>query len=101
MVLQTNLDVGPANAFATRSAAIARDQAALASDGSTNLTVSSAPGNTADTAAQVEKVRLLILGMEQRLQLREDKLNKTVDRAENEGRKFQELRKDLHTLNAS
>jgi hypothetical protein len=38
---------------------------------------------------------MLILGMEQRLQTREEKLNKSVERAEQEGRKFQELRKEL------
>jgi hypothetical protein len=49
----------------------------------------------ADTAAHVEQVRMLILGMEQRLQAREQKLEKTLERAQNEGRKFQDLRKDI------
>jgi hypothetical protein len=38
---------------------------------------------------------MLILGMEQRLQAREQKLEKTLERAQNEGRKFQDLRKDI------
>ncbi len=32
---------------------------------------------------------MLILGMEQRLEVREDKLVKAVERAENEGRKYE------------
>jgi hypothetical protein len=38
---------------------------------------------------------MLILGMEQRLQLREEKLTKTVERAEKEGKRFEELRNGL------
>lgn len=36
----------------------------------------------------LEQLRLLILGMEQRLELREEKLLKTVEIAENEGKKY-------------
>ena len=45
--------------------------------------------------AHIEQVRLLILGMEQRLQTREEKLVKTLERAEGEGRRFDELRKEI------
>lgn len=45
--------------------------------------------------AQIEQVRMLILGMEQRLQVREEKLIKTVERAEDEGRKFEALRSEI------
>ncbi|OBZ78977.1 hypothetical protein A0H81_01318 [Grifola frondosa] len=38
--------------------------------------------NVDATMAHIEQVRLLILGMEQRLQLREDKLMKNIERAE-------------------
>jgi len=34
-------------------------------------------------------MRLLILGMDQRLGAREEKLTKTLERAENEGRKYE------------
>ena len=44
--------------------------------------------------AQIEQVRMLILGMEQRLQVREEKLIKTVERAEDEGRRFEALRSE-------
>ncbi|KAF8167196.1 hypothetical protein B0H34DRAFT_791956 [Crassisporium funariophilum] len=47
------------------------------------------------TLAQVEQLRMLILGMEQRLEVREQKLVKTVERAEGEGRKFEALRKEM------
>lgn len=40
--------------------------------------------------AHIEQVRLLILGMEQRLQSREDKLVKTIQRAEAEGARFEQ-----------
>jgi len=39
--------------------------------------------------AHIEQIRLLILGMEQRLQGREDKLVKTIDKAEAETAKFE------------
>jgi hypothetical protein len=45
--------------------------------------------------AHVQQVRLLILGMEQRLQTREEKLTKTIERAESEGRRFEEVRQEL------
>lgn len=45
--------------------------------------------------AHIEQVRLLILGMEQRLQTREEKLAKTLERAQGEGRKFEQLRKEI------
>jgi hypothetical protein len=47
------------------------------------------------TMAHVEQVRLMILGMEQRLQVREEKLVKTVEKAEKEGARFQEIGKGL------
>jgi hypothetical protein len=96
---QENLEVSPApNPFAARSAAIARGQAASTPNTSLTSIPISPSGNPADAAAQIEQVRLLILGMEQRLQTREEKLNKSVERAEHEGRKFQELRKELHLM---
>lgn len=45
--------------------------------------------------AQIEQIRMLILGMEQRLQVREEKLVKTVERAEDEGRRFEALRSEM------
>lgn len=45
--------------------------------------------------AHVEQVRLLVLGMEQRLQKREEKLSRTVERAEHESRRYEQLSKDV------
>ncbi|KAJ6617627.1 hypothetical protein B0H10DRAFT_1914179 [Mycena sp. CBHHK59/15] len=47
------------------------------------------------TLAHIEQVRMLIMGMEQRLQVREEKLVKSVERAESEGRRFEELRREI------
>jgi hypothetical protein len=47
------------------------------------------------TLAQMEQVRLLVLGMEQRMQEREEKLTKTVERAEAQEVKCEALRKEM------
>ncbi|CCM03824.1 uncharacterized protein FIBRA_05973 [Fibroporia radiculosa] len=54
-----------------------------------------ANGGPSASLAQVEQVRLLILGMEQRLQSREEKLLKTIERAETESARFEEKRKQV------
>jgi len=51
--------------------------------------------NVEETMAQVEQVRLLVLGMEERLRAREEKLVKTMEKADQEGHRFEVLRKDL------
>lgn len=45
--------------------------------------------------AYIEQVRLLILGMEQRLQNREERLLKNIEKAEAEGAKFENMRKQI------
>jgi hypothetical protein len=47
------------------------------------------------TMDQIEQVRLLILGMEQRLQTREESLEKVIKQAESEGKKFEGEKKAL------
>ncbi|KAI0706178.1 hypothetical protein BC835DRAFT_1516556 [Cytidiella melzeri] len=47
------------------------------------------------TKAYIEQVRLLVLGMDQRLQDREEKLMKTIEAAEGESTKFEEARKSV------
>ncbi|KAK2459551.1 hypothetical protein APHAL10511_008430 [Amanita phalloides] len=49
------------------------------------------------TLAHIESIRLLVMGIEQRLQTREEKLVKTVEKAENEGKKFEAFKRDLGT----
>ncbi|EMD32611.1 hypothetical protein CERSUDRAFT_118649 [Gelatoporia subvermispora B] len=53
------------------------------------------PAASEATLAHIEQVRLLIIGMEQRLQTREDKLTKHLERAEAEGARFDEIRKQV------
>jgi len=47
------------------------------------------------TMAHVDKVRLLVLGMEERLRVREEKLLKTMEKADQESHRFEVLRKDV------
>ena len=44
--------------------------------------------------AHVEQVRLLVLGMEERLRTREEKLVKTMEKADQESHRFEVLNKD-------
>lgn len=43
----------------------------------------------------MEQIRLLVLGMEQRMQEREEKLTKTIERAEAQELKCEVLRKEV------
>ncbi|KAI0299809.1 hypothetical protein BC826DRAFT_1102491 [Russula brevipes] len=55
------------------------------------------PGQKASleaTMSHVEQVRLLVLGMEERLRTREEKLVKTMEKADQESHRFEVLRKD-------
>jgi len=45
--------------------------------------------------AHVEQVRLLVLGMEQRLQTREEQLTRTIEKAESESHRFEEARQEI------
>ena len=49
------------------------------------------------TKAHVEQVRLLVLGMEERLRMREEKLVKTMEKADQESHRFEVLRKDTQS----
>ena len=49
------------------------------------------------TKAHVEQVRLLVLGMEERLRMREEKLVKTMEKADQESHRFEVLRKDAQS----
>lgn len=42
-----------------------------------------------DQLAHLEQLRMLILGMEQRLEVREEKLTKVVEKAQIEGKKYE------------
>ena len=53
-----------------------------------------AKANEEATMAHVEQVRLLVLGMEERLRVREEKLVKTMEKADQESHRFEVLRKE-------
>jgi hypothetical protein len=56
----------------------------------------SAPAQSAaEAAAHVEQVRLLVLGMEQRLQEREERLQRSIERAQEEGQRFEQMRREV------
>ncbi|KAI0789568.1 hypothetical protein C8Q75DRAFT_766346 [Abortiporus biennis] len=96
---QANLDIAPANTSVIQS----RTAASLMSPAMRNSpptihshSADEARTNTVsneETLAQIEQIRLLVLGMEQRLQTREQKLTKAIERAEAESSKFETMRK--------
>lgn len=102
---QSSLDIAPStntNRFHQRSATISSSPiltsltSSLRSNSSPTPTSTEQPNRQA-MLAHVEQVRLLILGMEQRLQTREEKLTKTMEKAESESRRFEELQQELAT----
>ena len=60
------------------------------------LPIPTQPSDPESQKAYLDQVRLLILGMEQRMKDREEKLAKAIDAAEAEGRRYEEAKK--HTL---
>ncbi|KAI0066517.1 hypothetical protein BV25DRAFT_1820497 [Artomyces pyxidatus] len=95
---QSNLEIGSAtSAFVPRSATAFFQSPQLHQMRSPSP---EAPGQVPPsqasidaTMAHIEQVRLLILGMEQRLQSREENLTKTIEKADSEGAKFEGMRK--------
>ncbi|TFY60750.1 hypothetical protein EVJ58_g4954 [Rhodofomes roseus] len=87
---QANLNIVPA---ATSSALSSRSEASAAQSVPADSRAANATAET--TMAHIEQVRLLILGMEQRLQFREEKLAKTIERAEAEGARCEQSQQVL------
>ncbi|TBU26861.1 hypothetical protein BD311DRAFT_761731 [Dichomitus squalens] len=91
---QSNLELGTptsASGFHARAASLinsGRQSSPVSSNKATNDQAS-----VEATKAYVEQMRLMILGMEQRLQSREDKLTRHIERAEAEGARFEEVRR--------
>lgn len=56
-----------------------------------------AASDPAVNKAYIEQVRLLVIGMEQRLQARERKLLNNIEQAETEAAKFEDIRKQILT----
>ncbi|KAI9066467.1 hypothetical protein FKP32DRAFT_1589534 [Trametes sanguinea] len=96
---QSNLEIPapPTSSFHARAAASLISPGKSQPSPSSGKPPAGAPqesGASVDsTMAYIEQVRLLIIGMEQRLQSREDKLLKHIERAETEGARFEEVKK--------
>ncbi|KAI6031003.1 hypothetical protein EDC04DRAFT_74149 [Pisolithus marmoratus] len=92
---QSVLDITPSSTSSARigmGTYLHRTQPSAAE--SAGQRASPAPVSVEATRAQFEQVRLLILGMEQRMQEREEKLDKTIERAETQEMKCEALRKE-------
>ena len=83
--MQSNLELGTPTSTTSASAVLAR--------GSKSVSPAQSASDANETRAYLEQVRLTILGMEQRMQAREDKLAKHIERAETEGARFEEVRR--------
>lgn len=96
--IQSVLDIGTSSTFAARATmgttVLGRSQPLLGTE-SPGHAASPTQASAEATRAQVEQIRLLVLGMEQRMQEREEKLSKTIERAETQEIKCEELRKEV------
>ncbi|KAI0053466.1 hypothetical protein FA95DRAFT_1552520 [Auriscalpium vulgare] len=98
---QTNLEIAPAaTSFVPRSATafnFTSPQLGFVASPTPDASAPAPPSQASveATLAHVEQVRLLILGMEQRLQSREESLVKTIEKAEGEGARFDQMRKNV------
>ncbi|OCH92973.1 hypothetical protein OBBRIDRAFT_386576 [Obba rivulosa] len=103
---QANLEIAPSapsSSFAAKASGIlnhrrtgsTHSDKVLASGSSDGTNGVQDPPASEATLAHIEQVRLLIIGMEQRLKAREDKLAKNIERAEAEGTRFEEIRKQI------
>ncbi|KAI9455941.1 hypothetical protein BJY52DRAFT_1384578, partial [Lactarius psammicola] len=93
---QANLDIAPAGIVSPHSS---RAATALFSPQTHHMTSLPALGGASRasgdaTMPHVEQVRLLVLGMEERLRVREEKLVKAMEKADQECHRFESLRKD-------
>ncbi|KAI0652576.1 hypothetical protein C8Q79DRAFT_897631 [Trametes meyenii] len=96
-----NLELNaPTSTFHARASSLISPNKTSSSPSSSTVPAKGAQAETATvdaTMAYIEQVRMLILGMEQRLQSREGKLVKHIERAEAEGARFDEVRKQSLT----
>ncbi|KAI0673843.1 hypothetical protein C8Q78DRAFT_1019299 [Trametes maxima] len=98
---QANLELNtPTSTFHARASSLISPNKNNPSPSSSVAPTKNTQGDPASldaTMAYIEQVRMLILGMEQRLQSREGKLVKHMERAEAEGARFDEARKQSLT----
>ncbi|KAK0187847.1 hypothetical protein F5146DRAFT_960467 [Armillaria mellea] len=87
---QAALDITPSSSFQPRATLHGHrhSPAPSASDANSDI------NNTA-LLARLDQIRLTVLGMEQRTLLREEKLNKNIEMAEAEARKYEDISKSL------
>ncbi|KAL0577608.1 hypothetical protein V5O48_004369 [Marasmius crinis-equi] len=103
---QSTLDVAPAPATAGRTGMLHQRSNTIASP-TRSMTMPAAAGSQKAApsedkdrqalAAHIEQVRMLVLGVEQRVQAREEKLRSRMDKAEGEAKRFETLRKEIMT----
>lgn len=93
------LDIGPPSTFVARAmgtSLLNRPTATPPPPSETSDTPPAASQASIEaTLSQMEQIRLLVLGMEQRMQEREAKLTKTIERAEAQEVKCEALRKEV------
>ena len=94
--LQENLNLTP-NAVLSSRAVFTNPAHVRAGSVSKTPATEPAVTNPAVNRAYIEQVRLLVIGMEQRLQARERKLLNNIEQAEAEAAKFEDLRKQILT----
>ncbi|KAF8899459.1 hypothetical protein BD779DRAFT_1488950 [Infundibulicybe gibba] len=107
---QSSLDIAPASTITSRihqrSNTLTTSSSPItslpipASASASEATALSPTEQQQATLAHIEQVRMLVLGMEQRLQTREEVLQKAVERAEGEGRRFDEFRTEVAAADA-
>ncbi|KAH7911611.1 hypothetical protein BJ138DRAFT_1085216 [Hygrophoropsis aurantiaca] len=97
---QSALDIAPSSStFTARAIGSSIMQRVGTPSAPAQATSESQPSQGAVEAAlsQIEQIRLLVMGMEQRLETREEKLTKTIEHAEAEGKRFEVMRSEMMT----
>ncbi|KIP04921.1 hypothetical protein PHLGIDRAFT_108907 [Phlebiopsis gigantea 11061_1 CR5-6] len=89
---QDNLNIAPLSALAPRSGLLGAGHARAGSMSKAQTPTDDGPPDVDATRAYIDQVRLLVIGMEQRLQTREEKLTRSLEEAKAESAKFEELK---------
>ncbi|KAH0837753.1 hypothetical protein J3R83DRAFT_5929 [Lanmaoa asiatica] len=97
---KTVLDIGPPSAtFVARAMGTSLLNRAMATppppSGVSDSPPAASQASVEATLSQMEQIRLLVLGMEQRMQEREEKLTKTIEHAEAQEVKYKALGKEV------
>ncbi|KAK0221631.1 hypothetical protein IW262DRAFT_1447958 [Armillaria fumosa] len=87
---QATLDITPSSSFQPRATLHGHRHSPAPATSDAN-----GDTNNAALLARLDQIRLTVLGMEQRTLLREEKLNKNIEMAEAEARKYENISKSL------